>query len=330
MNLVAAYLHYVETLTGTAPALKPVKAAQAGPLPLYLRSYYDLRESRLFGRPTLLAFQNPDADTATPTEYAQHYAKLCAVTGQAIALVLPRIGSHGRQRLVQLGVPFVVPNRQAFLPALMVDLHEHFPRPAHRATDALSAAAQVVILRHLLGKPVQGVSLRELAKTLGYSAMTLSNVRHELEAFKLCRAVPRGRSAHLVFPEPMRTLWDRALPHLATPVKARHWVRFGWTGRKPLQAGLAALAAVSMVSDDNLKTFAITNAEYRLQVKAGNLVECEEPDDAQAQVECWRYDPGRLSDGPFVDPLSLYLSLRTTDDERVAKALKTLLGSLPW
>jgi hypothetical protein len=47
-------------------------------------------------------------------------------------------------------------------------------------------------------------------------------------------------------------------------------------------------------------------------------------------MECWAYDPRLLSDGPTVDRLSLYLSLRGTHDERIEKALTDLLEDLPW
>ena len=57
---------------------------------------------------------------------------------------------------------------------------------------------------------------------------------------------------------------------------------------------------------------------------------CCGSEDARARVECWTYDPHLLSDGPAVDPLSLYLSLRGTHDERVEKALAGLLEDMPW
>ena len=85
-----------------------------------------------------------------------------------------------------------------------------------------------------------------------------------------------------------------------------------------------------MISDDELPTYAMKTSDYRARLEKGLLVGCPGPEGAQARVECWSYDPRLLSDGPTVDGLSLYLSLRGTDDERVAKALKALPGGLPW
>ena len=47
-------------------------------------------------------------------------------------------------------------------------------------------------------------------------------------------------------------------------------------------------------------------------------------------VEIWRYDPSLLAINGVVDPLSLYLCMRTSDDERIRIELKNLMGSIEW
>ncbi|MEI6788027.1 MAG: hypothetical protein WCL49_06065 [bacterium] len=330
MNLEAEYRRYIEEATGSAPLMEEVQSEIAGRLPLYLRSYYRLAKTQLFGRQSLLAIQNPDTDTATPSEYARHHNTLRASFDNEVVLVLHQVSSYGRQQLVRLGIPFVVPHRQAFLPPMMVDLHERFPRTTSQPVSRLAAAAQVVLLRHLLGRHVEGVSLRELAGELGYSAMTLSTVRIELESLGLCKSIQKGRSTQIEFPAPMRELWERAESHLLSPVKARHWVRFIRKDERNLHAGLTALAAASMISDDELPTCSMKSSDYRAQLERGDIARCHGAEDAQARVECWAYDPHLLSDGSAVDRLSLYLSLRGTHDERIEKALTALLEGMPW
>jgi hypothetical protein len=330
MDLVAQYLKYIESLTGTTPTIKAMEPAVFGRLPLYLRGYYQLVLSSLFGHRLFLAIQNSDAESSTPSEYARHCDVLCEILNEEVALVLPGITFYGRQQLVRLGVPFVVPHRQAFLPPRMVDLREGFPRTPEKGTVRLAAAAQVVLLRDLLGKPIGTFSLRELAADLGYSAMTLSTVRSELEVLGLCATDQKGRSSHLVFQAKGRALWEKAEPHLRNPVRARHWVRRLHGNRKALKAGLTALAAATLVSDDPIPTFAMKAADFRAQLEKGNLVGCQGPEDATERIESWIYDPQLLSHGPAVDTLSLYLSLRNTHDERVAGAVKRLIEEMPW
>jgi hypothetical protein len=330
VNLETEYRKYIEEVTGTAPMLEDVEEQRAGRLPLYLRTYYRLMRTHLFGRKLILAIQNPDAEPATPAEYARHHGALRSALNDEAVLVIPRVSSYGRQQLVRLGMPFVVPHRQTYLPPTMVDLRERFPRSPRRPEGRLAAAAQAVLLRHLLGGRVEGTSLRELAGELGYSAMTLSTVRIELESLGLCKPIRAGRSTHMEFLAPARALWERAGPHLRNPVRVRHWVRSMPGKRHYLQAGITALATMSMVADDDLPTYAMPNRDYLRQLKKGAIVDCRGPEEAQACVQCWAYDPRLLSDGPTVDRLSLYLSLRGTHDERVDKALAGLLEDMPW
>lgn len=330
MNLKETFIRYFAKATGHDPAVADVGAPQTAKLPLYLRSFYDVCRATVFDRPLLLAVQKERRAVATPAEYAAHHHKLREVLGEDVALVLPVIASYTRQQLVRQRVPFVVPDRQMFLPTLLVDLRERFPRPGRPATQNLSAAAQVVVLRHLLGQPVEGLALGELAAELGYSAMTLSNVRQELEAAGLCQTIREQRRMRLAFPTPRRELWTRAEPRLQDPVKARHWIRFAQPGKGWRRAGLTALAELTLVADDTVPNYAVDGGEFRRQRECGEITVGHGPEGAQASIEVWRYDPGVLAEGKMVDQLSLILSLRETDDERVTQALGELVKGMSW
>ena len=47
-------------------------------------------------------------------------------------------------------------------------------------------------------------------------------------------------------------------------------------------------------------------------------------------VEVWKYDPRILAEDGKVDMLSLYLSLRDTEDERVHKEVNQLIKERKW
>ena len=330
MNFKTAFIRYFAEATGHDPAVEAVTTQQAVKLPLYLRSFYDIYRATIFDRPMLLAVQKEKLAAATPAEYAAHHNKLRDVLGGDVALVLPVIASYTRQQLVRQRVPFVVPDRQMFLPTLLVDLRERFPRHSQPVPEVLSAPAQVVLLCHLLGKPVEGLALGELAAKLGYTAMTLSNVRQELEAAKFCQTIRQQRRVRLAFPAARRELWTRAGPLLQDPVKDRRWVRFTQPCQNWLRAGLTALADLTLVADDAIPTYATGAGEFRRQVMNESVGVCPGPEGAQARLEVWRYDPRTLADGKTVDRLSLVLSLRDTDDERVAQAVRQIVEGMPW
>ena len=51
---------------------------------------------------------------------------------------------------------------------------------------------------------------------------------------------------------------------------------------------------------------------------------------ATLELEIWYYDPGFFAKNDFVDPFSLYLSLKTIKDERVESALEKTMEEIKW
>ena len=47
-------------------------------------------------------------------------------------------------------------------------------------------------------------------------------------------------------------------------------------------------------------------------------------------VELWRYDPGILTETNYVDPLSLCLAYKHSEDERIEMALEQIITDYTW
>jgi len=285
---------------------------------------------KIFNRELVLAVAKSDEDVFTPAEYTAHAEQLQNAIRENIALVLPHMTAYQRNRLIKKGVAFIVPERQLFLPQILVDLRDYFPRRKHTSRRTLSYPAQLVVLYHLLETPIESYSLRELAKMFGYSAMTLSNVADELSGFDLCKARVSGRTRNLQFNLQGHKLWKKALPYMRTPVHSRQWVRSIPPNIPAIKAGITALSVYTPITDDYLPTYAIRKREYQKLLETGSLIGCPGPDEAKAQIETWFYAPKLLADNNRVDRLSLYLTLRHSPDERVTKALRELMRGVKW
>ncbi len=112
-------LDYLQTLSGQRPDLTEVVAST---LPLFLRQRYSICTARLFGRKTFLAIESKDWECATPGEYAKHAQMLVVKLGAPVIVVLPILPSHARNRMVHMGIPFIIPGSQIFIPGGMIDL----------------------------------------------------------------------------------------------------------------------------------------------------------------------------------------------------------------
>lgn len=322
-------LSYWETLAGDHLDLA---AEDASALPLFMRERYHVFSARLFGRKSFIAIEVEGWETGSPAEYRKHADTLSQLLHEPVVLVLPLLPSYARNRMVQMGIPFIVPGSQTFIPTGLIDLRERFPQPTCKPRQTLSPAAQCTVLYHLLRQPLTGISLKEMAQRVHYSPMMMTKVKDELEASLLCKIVRRDRSVVLDFPTSGRALWKQAMPHLSSPVKKTLWVRWQTPAPPALLAGMSALSHQSMINDDRLPTYALRHQAFQHSLEQGECAGCPDAETATAKIEVWPYDPHVLSAeaSPTVDTLSLYLSLRNSPDERVQQQREHLIGEVQW
>jgi hypothetical protein len=171
---------------------------------------------------------------------------------------------------------------------------------------------------------------KEVAQKTHYSPMMTTKVKDELEALQICKSVRSGRSMLLDFMGSGRRLWERVNPYLISPVKRTRWVRWEHPAHRGLLAGMSALSRQTMIADDRLPTYALPLAAFQELLGKGTIVGCPDVEHANARMEIWAYPPELLSDGPTVDPLSLYLSLKSSADERVQQQLEELIAGVEW
>lgn len=303
-------------------------------LPLYLRNAYLIMQGDLVGKRTLWLFAR---DELTPATVDKHMSALGEWWRDALVVVFGRVPSYVRQRLIERGIPFVVPGAQLYLPGHGVDFKSRVRQPAE-VRDHLRPSAQAMLLYLLLHPGDQGGarSATDLAPILGQSLMTASRAVAELEAHGLIRTRRAGRVKEIGLSTDPSEVWDAAQGLVRSPVTKRYTLLDGVPPLPELRllAGLSALSQQTMLAEPRTPTFAIGRATARNLDLAGLTVAEDWPamaDEAgTATIEVWSYDPAPLSDGDVVDPLSLSLSLRDDPDERVQGALARLVERLSW
>jgi DNA-binding MarR family transcriptional regulator len=186
------------------------------------------------------------------------------------------------------------------------------------------------VLYHLLRGPLAEISLKDIARKVHYSPMIMTKVTAELEAAALCKIVRRGRSLVLDFKTAGRALWEQAKPQLTSPVKKTRWVKWAKPGHPALLAGMSALSLRTMIAADRLPTYALPLAVFQDFLERGVCAGCRDAENATARIEVWSYNPNLFGDDRMVDPLSLYLSLRDSADERVQQQLEQLIEEVKW
>lgn len=308
--------------------VRPVPWPGQDRLPFMLRDRYRIYRALILDNACLLMVDTHDKEQP-PATIRKHMDNLQAQADDLVVYIRERITPYNRKRLIEHKVQFVVPGNQMYLPMLGVDLREHF-RKLRAVPPEFSPSAQVVFMYWLLKGENETLTPTAMAQRLGYSPMSMTRAFDELEETRLGEFTTRGRERCVTFADPRRELWLKAQPFLRSPVRRRFYVMEPPTRLLGVRAGLSALAHYSMLAEPAKQVLAVRSKDWATLKRQHNLqvVPAQEPQ--ATEIEIWSYDPNLFADNGLADPLSVYLSLKNTDDERVEAALAEMLEGLKW
>jgi len=295
-------------------------------LPFYLSNLFSLGTTEIKGSKLLLCTLSSE-EKPSPTQFKKYAVELYDRTGLEAAFVLPGLSSWDRTRLIEGRIAFIVPGRQLYLPTLLIDLREHFARERGKP-DRLSYPAQFLVVMEILYGRIEGRTVRELSREFAFSATTMSRAVRELLALNLVET-GEGKARPIHFSLDKCGLWTAALAYLKSPVKSMWYT----PSSSPLQslpyAGMSALARLSMMDEDERQCYAVSYPTAKPLIEKG-IFHAQPLKDTDHLIEVWAYDPHDLSskDSLTVDPLSLYLSLASENDERVRKVIEGLVKEI--
>ncbi|MBN1342443.1 MAG: MarR family transcriptional regulator [Phycisphaerae bacterium] len=325
-DLIAELERYLSETLGVAVAPEPWERDRR--LPLFLQERYRFFQAQLLGRPCLL-MTDKGIGQESPATIRKHIEQVQAKWDGLVVYVRERIEAYNRKRLIEQKVPFIVPGNQMYLPILGVDLREHFRKRRPERTT-LRPSTQVVLI-HTLLRGGERASPTALAPKLGYSVMTISRALDELEDAGLAESSPSGRERYLHLAEPKPDVWKKAQPFLRDPVTSRHAIKMARRRGLPgPRAGLSALARYSMLAEPRNVVVALSRENWKSLRQQDAVTEAAMDEPNGLNVEVWSYAPTLFAGNGSVDRVSLYLSLRETNDERIESALDQMMRDVEW
>jgi hypothetical protein len=318
--------NYLYENLGITSRLEPWR--DEGSLPPFLHDLYHFYQCQLLDEPCLIMAAQ-GKEEITPVTIRKHIGRIEKVWGHEVIYLHPAISSYNRKRLIEQKISFVVPGNQMYLPILGMDLRKHI-RSIRTARRKFSPSTQVLLLSVLYEWPEHGVTPSQVAERLGYSAMTLTRAFDEIEAAGLGNVHMEWRERVLRFEEDRKTLWESALGQLHTPVRKRVHALAPHAAQSLVLAGESALARYSMLADPANPVYAVTLEAWKAMRLNDDVTELSLYEPGSVEIEIWKYAPELFAQNRVVDPLSLFLSLKDTKDERVEMALDALMGNFEW
>ena len=292
-------------------------------LPFALQQYYHVYVAKILKYEIVFLYSYSE-NPASPVQIEKHLHAAEKYTNKKVCLVFDTITPYMRKKLIERQIPFVVPNKQMFIPFLAIHLQEHFIL-AHSNQARISPSMQALILYALVNKQFVW-NIHEAAKELDYSFASMNRAFENLIRLNLCkkeyRSAQTRRIQTFTFFE---NLWDLALPYLKSPVEKKVFVRNHHISiDQTFYAGLTALSHYSMLAEEPASTMAISPLDWQKLKHSSTLELVPFADQDTVILEIWSYSPGLLTQSKYVDTRSLYLSLRDNFDERINSELERL------
>jgi predicted transcriptional regulator len=311
---------YVTTMLNEQVSLTPLADDVIGHLPVAISVEYKFYRTYILQHPLLFCFCLDSTDI-TPAKLSKQKALIASKIEMVSIFVFDKIASYNLQRLVNQRVNFIVPQKQMFIPDLLVDLK--MPKNSdERACTVIPPLAQCVILYKLENDDfADHLKTQDIVKKFGVSYATANRAMRWLSANNIL-SVEGGKEKNYLFTVTGKSLWNKALPLLLNPIE-----RVVYTDAivvHALLAGVNALAEYTMINDEANECYAISEDDLK---SSGIPTDKKYGDNV---IEIWRYNPHLLSSGNAVDKLSLYLTLKDNEDERVQIELDNMIKEIKW
>lgn len=242
------------------------------------------------------------------------------------ALFFNKLNCYSTDRMMEEGIPFIIEDKQMYLPFLGMLLSEKNNRrlvPVH----TISFLTQKLLLCAIYERWKE-MNVTQIAEKLGVTKMSVSRCLDEMEYLDIDILDVSGKNRKVSVEEEPREVWKKIRPVLRNPVIAKFQLAEDIELAK--KAGISALCEYSLLTDNRYPTYGITKKELQgLKLKSSRQISTGE------EIGCEVLELGYFIDfynEKVQDPLSVLLSISKEDmqDERVEGCVEEMLEEYVW
>lgn len=285
-------------------------------------SYYRIN----FNNQDLCLIHLKGENTLTPGKYKRYVETIEQVIKIPVVVAMDSHQYIDRIRMIEQGIYFIATDKYVFLPSLLINTRTNSKKL--KKGKSFSPAAQFILLYCLQSNQLEMFTIKELKPLLPYNYLAISRAISELEQLNFFKSSKRENGTKIIsLSYPPKELWEKAKDMLRNPTKKTIFADKMLEGDFAI-SGINALAHYSHLNPEVQETFATTEQEVKALVKNGwQINEIE----GKFRIEIWIYPPCMYEqDKPYVDKLSLYLSMKEEKDPRVEKELELLINGMKW
>lgn len=312
-------------ILGRAIPLTPIDKTMLNGLTVGDKLSYDYYTGAYQG--SQFAFAKPKGSVASPRALAITAQNIEQKIRMPLVYILPICPAYLRQRLIDKGVYFIVSDKFAFLPNLVINERVKTRKQA----TVLSPAAQYILLYHLQVKSLNGMSAQDMKDFIPYSYPSIALGLGCLEDLCLLVRKAEGKNKVIEFTANGKELFKKGRPFMIDPVAQRIYCDGLSSAEHHPVCGINALAHYTALNPDSERMIAMSKQSFN-RLMADNALFAENPYDGNVMIEVWKYPPVTPDgyNGEWVDKLSLALSLANDQDPRVENEVERLINEMQW
>lgn len=250
-------------------------------------------------------------------------------SGLDVAFYFERLTKVQRDALIKHRIPFFSVPDQIYLPFLGIAIKNNFKKNHIVSVDKMMPVTQSLFLYLLYNQEYDYILKKQAAEKLGLTRTSITRASEQLKQMGLITELNCGKEVHMSTPFCGLELFEKAKPYLINPIQKRICISEKDKPENILVAGESALSMGSMLGAPREITYAIYKKEDI--IKSWSEIDPKwQTDEPVCYVELWKYDPVVFARNGSVDPVSLAMSLRDDEDERVQGELQTYLEEYKW
>lgn len=289
-------------------------------LPLFLQAGY---ETTLFSVGDLDVLFIESKEQITVTALFKQWKRFEMLTGLPCVVYGNECTRYGRERMIELGIPFYFGRDNLYLPFLGMVFGKkkavYLPE-----IEKFAPTTQKMLLLALY-ENWQMVSTKEISENMGISRATAARCLTELQALNLPLTETRGSTKYYQYAGSAKELYEMCKLYFDSPI-ARSYALAEIPEGLSCYGGLTAIAGYSMLADNNYPTYAVTREEYRkLNIQRYSLQPKTEIPVCIIQV--LRY---KIEKEGAIDPISAIFCIPEVDkeDPRIQIASEEILEAV--
>ena len=307
-------------VAGKALALFPMKKEELKGIPIDTKLRFQFYRA-IFNGNVFCLLETKKEENHASVDCLRLAGRLKNILNLPVVFLFRNLQFVERNRLIDRGVYFIVSDKFAFLPFLIINYKETVRKKA----EELSSVAQYILLYHLQIDDMNGWSMADMEPKLPYTYVTISRAFKNLEELQLCKIeLDENRVKRIYFEGTKKEVWEHSLPYLKDPVKKKLYFDYIATDSTFTEGGITALAHYTSLNPDETKTYVMDAKGYK-DLQQNSIFVNQSDIEGNICIEIWNYPPLRQD---YADPLSLYLTLRDDRDPRTEKELEIMTNKL--